>query len=227
MGPYQSGSPRTLRHAARGTSPCTHASFSITPRTRWGDRSGHHPRPDIVSTVSCRLPCVDARRETVMRLADMARDVAFPHQHEWLIRSEALCSGGAGLQNGASSRKRLTSRWESPYFSKLVSSFCLVGPHDTIELRVSSMVWELRWIEDEVGATGGQGLNGEGRKTPRPVGMGPVWIMVGRGSAWRPADTTKHVIYEEPDRRNASCQRKGDRPRGGFRLPWARCHADA
>src|SRR3954471_16874385 len=24
-----------------------------------------------------------------------------------------------------------------------------------------------------------------------------------------------------------SCQRKGDRPRGGFRLPWARCQADA
>ena len=40
--------------------------------------------------------------------------------------------------------------------------------------------------------------------------------------------TRPSMVYMEAlDRSDASCQRKGDRPRGGFRLPWARCHADA
>ena len=29
---------------------------------------------------------------------------------------------------------RLTSRGESPYFSKLDSSFCQIGPHDSIRI---------------------------------------------------------------------------------------------
>jgi hypothetical protein len=56
--------------------------------------------------------------------------VALPHQHEWLFGSEDLYFRGNLLQNRDDWTIRLTSRGKSPYFSKLDSSFCHVGPHD-------------------------------------------------------------------------------------------------
>ncbi len=59
------------------------------------------------------------------------------------------------LQNGGLAIVRLTSGGESPYFSKLDSSFCQIGPHDSIASRDFSIGIEVavcaEWVDSYVG----------------------------------------------------------------------------
>ena len=153
--------------------------------------------------------------------------VASPHRHESLSGLVVLYPRGKSLQNGGTTIVRLTSRGESPYFPKLDSSFCQVGPHEP-SLAVSfQLVSKLHPVE--VGRDDRAWHPAADRVAPGP--LAPVSrrsnrrVCFSSTRAGRPVAKATHGIYERA--RLRSCQRKGDRPRGGFRLPWARCQADA
>ena len=153
--------------------------------------------------------------------------VAFPHQHEWLLAIGGLVAGGGqGLQNGGTSVIRLTSRRDEPDFPKLTQVLVWSGRRhdplgsdsaDGIGLRRVQMMRRRPHLDED--------LDEEGRQRPR-VASAPVdraaslCCAVARDFG---ADT--HGIYRRAALKR--CQRKGDRPRGGFRLPWARCRTNA
>ena len=61
------------------------------------------------------------------------------------------------LQNAGVKIVRLTSRFKSPYFPKLDSSFCQIGPDDWLQPRESGLVLKLLclvngWIRMGVGS---------------------------------------------------------------------------
>ena len=129
------------------------------------------------------------------------------------------------LQNELVGVVGLTSRGQGPYFPKLDSSFCWDGPESDFFPTNGKVVSELRmmsgWLETNGGM--GSGIREDLTHTLRTTILPLSSLQQDRQH--RRNIGAKHGIYKSTAVKR--CQRKGDRPRGGFRLPWARCQADA
>lgn len=127
------------------------------------------------------------------------------------------------LQNGPSRFVRLTSRNKAPYFLQIRIKFSPGGDRDRFVANLTGVVLNLPLREFPMRAASARTT----RNAPPPSGGSDESSgfsdhgIEGRGEFFAP-----DMVYIESTALKR-CQRKGDRPRGGFRLPWARCRASA